>query len=151
MSKIDFRFETSSSTMTCAIYEMVKQPLIQNRLREDIRKALKTTKGAVTYELVMHELPYLNQIISEALRMYPVLALFDRMCEMTNGSDGYSLEPYGDFKIPNGTPVMFPAYAMSYDEKFFAREQRQHHWRIELSVRLGTTCLHWREICNDAG
>jgi cytochrome P450 family 6 len=105
--------------MGFAMFEMVKQPLIQDRLREDIRKALKTTKGAVTYKLVMHELPYLNQIINETLRMYPVLALFDRMCEMTDGSDGYSLEPYGDFKIPNGTPVMFPAYAMSYDEKFF--------------------------------
>lgn len=52
--------------------------------------------------------------------MYPVLALFDRKCEMVNGSDGYSLEvePYGDFKVPNGMP-MFPAYAMSYDDTFF--------------------------------
>lgn len=105
--------------MGFAIYEMVKQPFIHNRLRDDIRKSLMKTNGEVTYELIMHELPYLNQIINETLRMYPVLALFDRLCEMTDGNDGYSLEPYGDFKIPNGMPVMFPAYAMSYDEKFF--------------------------------
>lgn len=105
--------------MGFAMYEMVKQPFIQDRLRNDIREALKKTNGKVTYELVMHELPYLQQIINETLRMYPVLALFDRKCEMTDGSDSYSLEPYGDFKIPNGMPVMFPAYAMSYDEKFF--------------------------------
>ena len=101
------------------MYEMVMQPAIQERLRNDIREGLKETKGEVTYDLVMNEMPYLNNIVNEILRMYPVLALFDRKCEMTDGSDGYSLEPYGDFKIPNGMPVMFPAYAMSYDEKLF--------------------------------
>jgi cytochrome P450 family 6 len=109
--------------MGFAMYHMVMQPHMQKRLREEIREGLKKTKSEVTYELVMHELPYLNQVIQETLRMYPVLPLFDRLCEMTDGSDGYSLEPYGDFKVPNGIPVMFPAYAMSYDEKFFPNPQ----------------------------
>ena len=79
---------------------------------------LTKTEGKITYESVMslQEMPYLHQVIHEALRLYPILAVHDREC---TSPDGFSLEPFSDFRIPCGTPVYVPLYAMQRDEKYF--------------------------------
>ena len=84
-----------------------------------MKAVLVRNKGVVTYDLVMHELSYLNQVVNETLRKYPDLTLFGRKCEMIDGNDGHSLKPYGDFRVTNGMPVMFQAFAMCTDLKFF--------------------------------
>lgn len=60
-------------------------------------------------------MPYLQASIMETLRMYPVLSYLDRVCKPPNGETHYSLEPFSSLKIPKGTPVFIPAYAMHLD------------------------------------
>ena len=111
-------FETSSSTQSFALYEISKNKEIQEKLRREISDMLIRTEGKVTYDAVMNstEMPYLHQIVHETLRIYPILPVLDRQCV---NPDGYSLEPFSDFKIPYGMPVYIPYYAIQRDEKYF--------------------------------
>jgi cytochrome P450 family 6 len=111
-------FETSSAMQAFALYELSKNPEIQERIRNEIKEALKKTGGKVTYDSVMNvaELPYLNQVFHETLRLYPIVPMLDRIC---NDPKGYSLEPICDFKVPYGMPIYIPYFTMQRDEKYF--------------------------------
>lgn len=77
---------------------------------------LKNNNGEVNYDGVMNETPYLFQVIIEAIRMYPVVPWIDRECTDPNG---YSLEPYSNFRIPYKMQLYMPAFPLHRDEKFF--------------------------------
>jgi cytochrome P450 family 6 len=100
------------------MYEIAKNPKVQHRLRQEIREMLVKNDGKIFYESLMNvnELPYLNQVFHETLRIYSILPIIDRVC--TN-PEGFSLEPDSKFKIPFGMPIYIPYYAIQRDEKYF--------------------------------
>ena len=53
------------------MYEMVRNPEVQERVREEIKEMLLNHDGKVTYEGVMNETPFLHQVVMETLRLYP--------------------------------------------------------------------------------
>lgn len=108
--------ETSSGAATFLFYEIAKHQDIQVRLRAELREVLMKNDGKLTYDIVMHETPYLHQVFQEVLRIYPVLPLLDRECTNPNG---YSLKPYSDFVIPYKMPIFIPIYGIQRDEKYF--------------------------------
>lgn len=69
--------ETSITTMTCALFELAKQPEIQRRIREEILKITPDVND-VTYEAI-HNMKYLHQVINETLRLHPPAPLLDRV------------------------------------------------------------------------
>lgn len=90
---------------------------IQDRIREEVKATLDRTGGKVTYDAVMTEqMPFLDQIVSETLRMYPILPILDRECVKP---DGFSMEPFSDFVIPRGMPIYVPVFALHRDEKYY--------------------------------
>lgn len=56
-------YETSSSTMTFSLYELAKNPDVQERARREIEDVLAKHGGQMTYEAIM-ELNYIEQIIN---------------------------------------------------------------------------------------
>ncbi|XP_039432916.1 cytochrome P450 6g1-like isoform X1 [Culex pipiens pallens] len=114
-------FETTSSVLSFTLYELTKNPSIQQRLREEICAAIGRNQGSpeLPYECIVNELPYLGAVISEAARLYPVLPFLERQCSLPEGATGYKLEPFHDFVIPNKMPVLIPIYAIHRDPKFF--------------------------------
>lgn len=91
---------------------------MQLRLRSEIKVMLKRTGGKVTFDAVQSEtqMPFLHQIVLETMRLYPAGAFIMRTCD---ARDGYSLDPFSDFKIPQGMPVMIPIYAIQRDDTYF--------------------------------
>lgn len=106
---------------------------IHERLRSEVRDMLEKSGGKITYDSVMNDMPYLHQVLMETLRMYPILSMLDRTCI---SSEGYSLQPFNDFVIPEGMPseilsnllifwtdsfftVYIPIYGIHLDEKHF--------------------------------
>ena len=56
-------FETSSTVMNFCLYELAKNPHIQERLRDELNRSIDANGGEVTYDMVMgHE--YLGQVVN---------------------------------------------------------------------------------------
>ncbi|XP_055903802.1 cytochrome P450 6g1-like [Eupeodes corollae] len=115
--------ETSASTMSFCLYELSKNPEIQERLREEIRLALLrnitlTGKDTLTYEDV-YGMEYLDMVIMETLRLYPSLPILDRICTLPKDEKEFSLKPFSDFAIPNNMPLYVPKIAIQRDSKYF--------------------------------
>ena len=68
--------ETSAVTMAFTLFELAKNPEIQKKARNEIQEVL--AKYGLTYEGLM-KMTYLNQIISETLRLYPPVPIIDRV------------------------------------------------------------------------
>lgn len=59
------------------------------------------------------ELPYLHMVVSEVLRMYPIIPFLDRIPEKDYNFPGTKLV------IKKGSPVMLPMRALHMDPKYF--------------------------------
>lgn len=71
-------YETTSVTLHHALYELGKNKQIQDKLRKEITDN-NGDKEALSYEK-LSELPYLDQIFYETLRLHPPLLLTTRVC-----------------------------------------------------------------------
>lgn len=112
-------FESASSTMSFALYELAKNQDTQKKLRDEIKHTLSENEGMITYEVVTMGMPYLNNVVQEVLRLYPVVPFVDREVTLLEGETEYNFEPFGDYKAPNGTPVYIPIVSIHRSRKFF--------------------------------
>lgn len=94
---------------------------IQTRVRNEIHDVLEKHDGKLTHDALANEFTYLTQVVQETLRMYPILGFLDRVCV----EDGYSLEPYSNFKIPKNMPIFIPALSLHKDPEvsFYFRKK----------------------------
>ncbi|KAH8355325.1 hypothetical protein KR093_010972, partial [Drosophila rubida] len=106
-------FETSSTTMGFALYELAQRQDIQDRLRKECNEVLAKHNGELTYES-LKEMGYLCQVISETLRLWTVLPILNREC-----LEDYVVPGYPKYVIKKGMPVLIPAGAMHRDEKLY--------------------------------
>jgi cytochrome P450 family 6 len=56
-------FETTSATMTFCLYELSRNPDIQERVRNEIDTVLERHGGNITYEAIS-EMEYLDKVVS---------------------------------------------------------------------------------------
>lgn len=110
-------FETTATTISFALYELALNPEMQSRLRTEILEALNQSGGKISYDLVM-SLPYLDMVVSEALRMYPPLGYLNRV---TN--EPYKL-PHTDQVLEKGTPIYISMEGMHYDPEYFPNPEK---------------------------
>ena len=68
--------ETSAVTMSFTMLELAKHPDVQARVRAEI--AEKIGKQGLTYDRIS-QMNYLQQVMSETLRLYPPAPLLDRV------------------------------------------------------------------------
>uniref|UniRef100_A0A182LVJ4 Cytochrome P450 n=1 Tax=Anopheles culicifacies TaxID=139723 RepID=A0A182LVJ4_9DIPT len=108
-------FETSSIVLTYVLYDLAKHSDIQQELREDIRKAKEVGGGSMSYEQLV-EMPLLEQILCETMRIHPLLAVMSKRC-----TDDTTLVGPKDRKIfvKKGTTVVLPYYSISLDPDHF--------------------------------
>ncbi|XP_070493750.1 probable cytochrome P450 6a13 [Chironomus tepperi] len=110
-------FETSSSAITFCTYELALNQDIQDRLRDEIEEVLAKHNGEVTYDAIS-EMKYLDMVLSETLRRYPVIDTHLRKCVKD-----YKI-PNTNLVIPAGCPIFIPVGAVHNDEKYFEDPQR---------------------------
>ncbi|PNF38480.1 hypothetical protein B7P43_G03993 [Cryptotermes secundus] len=97
----------SFSTLLLAVHQD-----IQNQAREEVDKVLAEHGGQVTYEAVQ-SIKYLDNILSETLRIYPPAPLISRKCVKE-----YQV-PGSDLKIEKDSSVMVPIVGLHYDSNYF--------------------------------
>ncbi|KAG8222560.1 hypothetical protein J437_LFUL016761 [Ladona fulva] len=98
-------FETSSTAMNFALFELAANQDCQERLIEEIDAVLESNKGEITYE-TLHSMKYLDMVVSETLRKYPALAMLDRVCTQEYRNKEH------DLVIPKGMHVLIPVYTI---------------------------------------
>ena len=118
-------YHTTSATLTFATYSLATNSHVQERVREEIYDALAYSKsGELDYD-TLNNLPYLDAVISETLRMYPPIAAHERQC-----SEDYVLKVNTpqlgnrEIKIPKGTGVFVPIWAVHYMEEYYPEPKR---------------------------
>uniref|UniRef100_A0A2Y9D1N1 Cytochrome P450 n=1 Tax=Anopheles dirus TaxID=7168 RepID=A0A2Y9D1N1_9DIPT len=104
-------FETSTTTLTCALHLLSKHPEVQEKARKCVQDVLEKHHGELTYDAVV-EMEYIGCIINETLRMYPPVATLHRMT-----TQPYQL-PNGAV-LPEGIGVIIPNLAFHNDPDYF--------------------------------
>ncbi|XP_058979711.1 cytochrome P450 6a8 [Musca domestica] len=141
-------FETSSSTMTFALYEMAKNPQVQERARKDVQDTLEKHKGAFGYDS-LNDMGYVRQVVQETLRKHPVAPTGRRVCRRPftlPGKPGLTVEPSVHIIIPvyaiHHDPEYYPQPEVFRPERFAPNEKGQRHPMTYLPFGAGPrTCI----------
>lgn len=113
-------FETSSALLGFTLYELAKQPALQQRLRQELHSAFGADSG-LSYEVAVC-LPFLKMVCLEALRLYPAAAFINREC-----TTRFSLQPHVDFVIPAGMPAYISILGLHRDAKVSLSDTKTSH------------------------
>ncbi|XP_075831496.1 cytochrome P450 3A13-like [Microtus pennsylvanicus] len=100
-------YETTSSALSFAMYLLATHPDVQKKLQDKIDVALPN-KAPATYDALV-QMEYLDMVVNETLRLYPVGGRLERICKADVEINGVL--------IPKGTVVMVPTYALHKDPK----------------------------------
>ncbi|XP_068898640.1 cytochrome P450 6k1-like isoform X2 [Tenebrio molitor] len=103
--------DSSSITLSFAFYELALHKEVQDRLRREIRATLDKEKD-LTYESI-HNIKYLDMVLSEVLRKYPLTALINRQ-----PSENYTFEETG-FTLEKHITVIIPITGLHFDPEHF--------------------------------
>jgi cytochrome P450 len=93
--------ETTALTLSWALYLCAFDPEVQDKLREEAQSVLQ---GRVATAPDCDALPYTEQVIKEALRMYPPAAFVSRTAQEADELCGRQIKPKDT--------VMLPIYAL---------------------------------------
>ncbi|XP_017003188.2 probable cytochrome P450 6w1 isoform X1 [Drosophila takahashii] len=110
-------YETSSSTMTLALYELARREDLQERLRQEISDFFGD-EDHVSYERIQ-EMPYLSQVVNETLRKYPIVGYVERECSQPAEGERFTLEPFHNMELPHGTSIYMSTLAIHRDPKYW--------------------------------
>ncbi|RZB40440.1 p450 domain containing protein, partial [Asbolus verrucosus] len=105
-------FETSSTTMTFALYELAANPHVQEKLRHEINKVLEKHDGKLTYDGMM-EMTYMENVLHETLRKYPPVPILNRRC-----TQDYTI-PNTNVRLERGVDVVIPVLGIHTDPEYY--------------------------------
>ncbi|XP_073969046.1 probable cytochrome P450 6a13 [Rhodnius prolixus] len=103
-------FDTTAMTILFTLYELSRNPEIQEKVREEILREMEQS-GSLTYD-ALKEMHFLEQCIKESLRMYPPAQMLSRVCTIQyTFPNGITIEP--------GQSVFIPVMAVHNDPKYY--------------------------------
>ncbi|XP_071646279.1 probable cytochrome P450 6a14 isoform X1 [Temnothorax longispinosus] len=105
-------FETSSTAMTNAFYELALNQEIQNRLRDEIDQEYIKHAGNLTYANIK-EMNYLDKVFKEVLRKYSAGLFFTRRTMSSYTFNGTKVS------IPKGQIILIPWQDMHQDPNIY--------------------------------
>ncbi|KAJ0172919.1 hypothetical protein K1T71_011095 [Dendrolimus kikuchii] len=104
-------FDSSASTLSCALYELAKNPEAQKKAQQEVDEYLRKNNNKLDYECVS-EMPYLEACLLESSRMYPVFGILTREV-----MDDYTF-PDG-LQLDKGVRVHIPVFSIHYNPDYF--------------------------------
>ncbi|CAH2049425.1 unnamed protein product, partial [Iphiclides podalirius] len=105
-------YETSATTMAYMLYELAKNPDIQDKVISEIDEVLARHNGEISYE-ALSDLTYMDQTFSETLRMYPIVDPLQR-----NAQNDLKI-PGTNVTVRKGLTVLVPVWGIHRDPKYY--------------------------------
>lgn len=105
-------FETSSTALSYALYELSLNQELQDKTRGEIEKVLAQHNGEITYDAIM-SMEYCGQVINESMRKYSPGNVLLRIC-----TKEYQV-PGTNHVIDKGANLMLPMNAIHNDPEYF--------------------------------
>ncbi|EFN63657.1 Cytochrome P450 9e2 [Camponotus floridanus] len=115
-------FDSSSSLMCFIAHELAANQDIQERLHNEIDEILEKTNGQVSYEAI-NSMEYLDAVINEVLRMYPVNLMLDRLC-LKDFELPPTLPGVKPFTLKKGHGIWIPIYGLHHDPQYFKEPEK---------------------------
>ncbi|XP_036147431.1 uncharacterized protein LOC105832463 [Monomorium pharaonis] len=107
-------FETSSTTISNALYELALNQKVQDNLRKEINEVYAKYGEDLTYDNIK-EMDYLNKVFKETLRKYPPVTFLMRQSMSSYVFDGTKIN------IPKDQKVWIPVYAIHRDPNIYPK------------------------------
>ncbi|XP_011865317.1 PREDICTED: cytochrome P450 9e2-like [Vollenhovia emeryi] len=115
-------FDGTSKLMAFAVHEIAVNRDVQEKLQKEIDQVLEDTNGQAPYEAV-NGMEYLDAVVNEALRKYPIAVAMDRLC-----IEDFELPPMlpgmKPFTIKKGQGIWIPVYGLHRDPKYFKEPEK---------------------------
>ncbi|CAO1431140.1 unnamed protein product [Diamesa serratosioi] len=124
-------FETVSTTMTLAAYELTANPDLQTKLRDEIDEMNKELDGKmINYEQIQ-KMKYMDAFICETLRKWPLAPFVDRICVKD-----YELK-YDDksFLFEKDMCFFIPIWCLHQDPEYFPDPEKFDPERFSVENR----------------
>nr|NP_001139635.2 cytochrome P450 3A96 [Equus caballus]CBJ94510.1 cytochrome p450 3A96 [Equus caballus] len=113
-------YEPVSSSLSFLLYLLATHPDVQQKLQEEI-DATFPNMAPPTYDALV-QMEYLDMVLNESLRLFPVAGRIERTCKK-------DVELGGVF-IPKGTVVMVPSFALHRDTELWPQPEEFHPERF---------------------
>jgi len=97
--------DTTANLLSWSLYHITKNPDIKTKILEELKEAKVPTDGTVPSWSTVNNLPYMTQVLKEALRLYPIV-LFNLRQLIKD-------EKYKEHTFPKGThffPTIFSVH-----------------------------------------
>ncbi|XP_071646418.1 cytochrome P450 6a8-like [Temnothorax longispinosus] len=107
-------FETSSTTISHALYELALNQNIQDKLREEIDEVYTKHSGDLIRDNIK-AMDYLDKVFKETLRKYPPAPFLLRQSTSSYTFDGVNVS------IPEDQKVWIPTYAIQRDPSIYPK------------------------------
>ena len=115
-------FESTATLMCFAAYVVGIDDQVQKRLQDEIDQVLEDCNDQVTYEAI-NGMKYLDGVILESLRMFPIALCTDRICVKP-----FELPP----RVPGAKPyvvqrddiVWIPIYGIQHDPQYYPEPKK---------------------------
>lgn len=104
-------FETTATSLSYITFALGKYPDIQEKVRQEVKEVISNF-GSLNYDTVTQQLKYVEQVVNEALRLWPPGLTF------TTRQAKEDFE-YEGTRYKAGTCIMSPTLQMHRDERFF--------------------------------
>jgi cytochrome P450 family 6 len=105
-------YETTNQTLSLCLYEIVKNPEVQEKIYEEIDNAMFWSNDKIlSYEMV-DQMRYLDCCVEETLRKYAILPIVIRLAK-----NDYKVSD--DITIPAGTSLLIPSLGFHRDPKIY--------------------------------
>jgi cytochrome P450 len=105
--------ETTAKLLTWTLYLLSQHPQVMSKLQQELAGLADDLPLSV---IALAELTYLDQVLKEALRLYPPAWLFDR--------EPVEDVTLGGHRIPKGATLYLSPYVMQRDARWFPDPQR---------------------------
>uniref|UniRef100_A0A8C7MNW0 unspecific monooxygenase n=1 Tax=Oncorhynchus kisutch TaxID=8019 RepID=A0A8C7MNW0_ONCKI len=103
-------YETSSSTMSFLAYNLATNPHVMTKLQEEIDTVFPN-KAPIQYEGLM-QMDYLDCVLNESLRLYPISPRLERVAKKTVEINGII--------IPKDCVVLVPTWTLHRDPEIWS-------------------------------